>query len=199
MKLFCTYLLPIEFFCGLFFCTNTDHHVLDFLNTGDLICYRNIDYKLAWSSHPAINYYIQEYIRPDDSLASFNSLLLIKFLAEDVPPIDVVEQKIDEIEARKATDKVAGYRLRRSPDKKEYLLDFILSSGSGDKIGLIEFDSYRYVSYTDKSGRKGVLLYGRSLRAYNDDMADFIQELKRTRERILNEFNSSEIPVIQLN
>src|SRR6185312_10457323 len=75
--------------------------VVNFLNTPNVISYNKKDYKLAWSSHPATNYYKQEYVPKHQSIKNFDDMLIVDFLMIDTPAVNIVGVKINEIRERK--------------------------------------------------------------------------------------------------
>ena len=70
----------------------------------------------------------------------------------------------------------------------ETMLDFLLTANSpdGKKIAIIERNVYRYKKIKDKSGHKGVLLFGVSTRAYNKDASNFLTDLETKKMDLMN-------------
>lgn len=171
--------------------------VKDYLHVPGPVKFDNVNYELAWSSHPADNYYKQEYLVKGDSLSHFDKMVLIDVLDDTVKPKDLVYLKIRSLESRKKTDAVVQYNLIQSPDSSEYILDFTVSEGS-PKINLVEWNIYRYTSFTNKSGKKGVLLFGVSSRSYGNKVTDFFGSLRDLRESLTNKLISYQIPPITI-
>jgi len=155
-------------------------------------------YFLSDSYHPQDNYYKQEYIPKGENADKFNSMVTVDVLTGAQSMKDIVTQKAAEIENIKATDPVAHYELFEQSEKGEYMLDFLLSSSNEGSL-FVEWNVYRYTTYTDKAGKKGVLLFANSWRAYGDDVNKFLTDLKTKRMPVINMMGAYKIPAVQLN
>ena len=75
-----------------------EDEVKDYLNVPGPIIFDKTNYNLAWSSHPADNYYIQEYIPQDENIDNFNKMVLINAIVSDSIKLDeFVAAKISEL------------------------------------------------------------------------------------------------------
>ena len=148
------------------------------------LTFDNTIFNLAWTSKPTDNYYIQEYLPNGENADHFNQMLSIFLLAADVKTKDAVQQKIDELEARKKTDPTCNYKVNQSPDGKEYMVDFVLGE-SNDKMEVEEFNVYRYKQVNLSNNKKGILVYAYSKRAYDNDITPFLTNLKNDRATFL--------------
>jgi hypothetical protein len=191
-------LLSVVFIIIVSFRYKPADDVVNYLNTPNVISYNKKDYKLVWSSHPASNYYKQEYIPKHQSVDHFDDMLLVDFLMIDTPAANIVGVKVNEIRERKKTDMVANYKVQVNKDKGEYLLDFILSEGDGRTTNTVEWNAYRYKNYADKAGHKGILLFGVSKRAYGDDVTSFLTDLKTARIYLLQTFTQYDFPAVEV-
>ncbi len=63
----------------------------DYLNTGKVITFDNVNYNLVWSSHPSDNYYKQEYLPEKDTLKRFKKLILLE-VATGKTPVKILSQ-----------------------------------------------------------------------------------------------------------
>ncbi|GAO44198.1 hypothetical protein [Flavihumibacter petaseus] len=156
-------------------------------------------FQLAWTSKPSATYYIQEYLPKGESADRFNQMMSIFLLAENVSVKDAVQQKTSELTARKQTDPTCNFQVSESPDKKEYLLDFLMGAKSQGAAEIQEFNIYRYRMVDLGNGKQGLLLYAYSKRAYGDAINPFLKSLKEERKKMLNEMVSSKLPVIKLS
>ncbi|WP_183576188.1 hypothetical protein HDF18_20340 [Mucilaginibacter sp. X5P1] len=157
-----------------------------------------LTYNLSWSSHPNDNYYKQEYIPKDNEVDNFKDMVLIDFIKTDLPVSTAVDAQVATIKERKKTDAVCNYQLINNASTGEYILDFIMSQSKDDAVTLVEWNGYLYKPYTDKSGHKGVLLFGISHRAYNNEVNGFLSSLGKYRHDQLKALTSYEIPQIQI-
>lgn len=114
----------------------------NYLNTPKLIKLNGTDFTLSWSSHPSENYYKQEYVPSDNVVEKYKEMIAVELVVGDLTAKDAVNQKIQEIEARKATDRVSNYALKEDTETKELILDFMMSEGAGEST-ILEWNVYR--------------------------------------------------------
>ena len=172
--------------------------VINYFGTNKEIAFSQKTYKLSWSSHPNATYYKQEYIPNGDKADTFNDMILIDFIQRDMPVAEVVKAQVTMLNERKKTDKVCNYTLTNSANGSEYILDFVMSEGSGQTLKIVEWNAYRYKAYTDKQGHKGVLLFGVSHRSYDSKASSFLKSLKEYRVEHRKALISYPMPNIQI-
>lgn len=163
------------------------------------IKFENSSYYLSDSYHPESYYYKQEYIPKGESADHFNSMVTIDVVIADVSVKDVVDQKINEIQAMQKTDPIVKYELMEHPEKGEYMLDFLMSQTVDGRVLIVEWNLYRYKVYTTKSGKKGVLLFAYSLRGYEGKTKDFLISLKTKRPQIDKSMGEYKLPDFQIS
>lgn len=198
MKKIIAYLLPVLFIITASFNRTKRDEVVNYLNTNETLTMNGQEYKLSWSSHPVSNYYKQEYVQVKENPDHYKSMILVDYLLIDTPAKNIVGIKVNEIVKRKKTDKVANLMVQKNQQTGEYLLDFILSDGSGDALSTVELNAYRYKNYTDKAGHKGVLLFGLSKRAYDGDISPFMKNLKNERMDIMKRITQNDFPEVEV-
>ncbi len=155
-------------------------------------------YGFVWSDKPHENYYVQEYLPKGETLERFNQMLTINVFTFEVPVDAAVDQKLKELSARKKTDKLCSYGVAKSPDGKEQIIDCVLSLEQDGKPTVAEFLVYRYSQIELSKGKKALLIYSYSKRAYDDGIAAFIKSLADNRTKVINEMISAELPKIVL-
>lgn len=153
-------------------------------------------YKLAWSSHPSLQYYKQEYLTDGEKIERFNNLILIDFFETDKPLEDAVDTQVNMLKIRKHSDAVCNYQIRKK--NGEYILDFLISEGNEYNLKLLEWNAYHYKGYVDKAGNKGILMFGYSHRAYNADAEQFISYFAEYRSKFMTTLSTYPVPEIQL-
>ncbi|MDB5005454.1 MAG: hypothetical protein JWQ34_3679 [Mucilaginibacter sp.] len=173
--------------------------VKNFYGIPETLTFDKVDFKLSASYHPNEHYYKQEYIPSGESPDHFNAMLVIDFYITDAPNKKLAELKEKELDARKKTDVVVNYEQFENTELNEYILDFILSDGKGDKLNVVEHNVYHYANYTDKAGHKGILLFGISKRGYGDDIPTFIKLVKENKIDNVNKLSSYPLPKIEIN
>jgi hypothetical protein len=162
------------------------------------LTFNNTTFNLTWTSKPSDNYYIQEYLPDSENVDHFNQMLSIFLLASDIKTKDAVQAKINELKARKKTDPTCNYMVNQSPDKKEYLVDFVLGESKNNKMEVEEFNVYRYKQTDLGDNKKGILVFAYSKRAYGDDIFTFFTNLKNDRVTFLNAMIAVDIPTITI-
>jgi len=191
-----TYIIALLFFTLTGFTKHMPEDVVNYYDTPTTIVFDDINFKLAWSSHPNDSYYKQEYIPNGESVDHFNNMIMIDFIITDATTQTAANAQISNLIERKKTDAVCNYQVLKSPDGNDYMLDFVMSEGSGDNLDVIEWNAYHYKPYTDKAGHKGVLLFAISRRAYADKCMPFLKELRNYKTNQLNKLIRYPVPEI---
>jgi hypothetical protein len=168
----------------------------EYLGVSEQISFDNTSYHLVWTSHPADNYYKQEYIVKGDTVEKFKSLIMLEIITGKTKLKEVVATKIAELKKMKASNPVVNYEIFEK--NGEVMLDFLVSENTpdGKYLSIVERNVYRYKSVVDKNGQKGILLFGVSERAYGDDIDNFFPNLKAHRLDLISLVGEFEIPEI---
>ena len=177
----------------------TSKAVNDYLKVPGPINFDSKSYKLSWSSHPAADYYKQQYLLGGESADRFKSMILLDVLTGKVNVKDIVGAKVAELKKMKETNPVVNYEIFDNSKSGEYMLDFLLTANGADgKISIAERNVYRYTSFTDKSGNKGVLLFGISVRSYGEAITSFLADLKKNKKDLVNQAAQFKIPSVTI-
>ena len=156
-----------------------------------------LTYDLAWSSHPKDNFYIQEYVPAGETPEHYSNMVLLQVFIGSKSAKDVVGALVKIIEERGRTDPIAHHELFQSAaGKDEYLIDFLQSEGPAAEV--VEWNAYHYKTFTDKSGRTGVLLFGISRRAHGEQVRPFLIGLKTERIKLRNALSAHPFPDISI-
>ena len=186
---------------GLFF-TNLSYgqaiKPTEYLGVNGAIKFDKISYNLSWTSHPADNYYKQEYLAKGDTTEKFKKLVMLEVITGKTKLKDVVATKVAELKKMKISNPVVNYETFEKDG--EIMLDFLVSANTpdGKYLSIVERNVYRYKSVVDKNGQKGVLLFGVSERAYGNDIDKFFPNLKEHRFDLINLVGAFEIPEITI-
>ena len=171
--------------------------VEDYLHLGDKYRFDNKDYELVWSSHPASNFYKQEYILPNENVEKYKRLILIDFIEGDLAPKDVLSGLVNSLENSKKQNPVINYKVYEK--NNDYMIDFIMSENSqdGKEVLILERNVYRYFRINTPN-RKGILLFGVSDRAYTKkEMDNMFSVLKNNKLELVNKVAKIEVPKIK--
>ena len=171
--------------------------VEDYLHLGSKYRFDNKDYELVWSSHPASNFYKQEYILPNENVEKYTRMIMIDFLEGDLTPKDAISNFVNNLENSKKQNPIINYQMYERED--EYMLDFIISKNSqdGKEVLILERNVYRYFRINTPK-RKGILLFGVSDRAYTKkEMDNMFSVLKNKKLDLVNKVIQIEVPKIK--
>jgi len=167
----------------------------DYLGVPGPINVNQLTYDLAWSSHPKDNFYVQEYTPKGETPEHYSNMLTLQVVTGNKSAREVLGALVRIIEERGKTDPLVHHEVFQSAaGKDEYLIDFLQSEGSGPSI--VEWNAYRYQTFTDKSGHTGVLLFGISRRAYGEQIQPFLVALKTERIKLRNALSAHPLPEI---
>ncbi|WP_212002640.1 hypothetical protein [Chitinophaga sp. HK235] len=169
----------------------------DYLNIPGPLHLNNASYNLVWSSHPNNNYYKQEYLTAGDNLEKFKSLVTVDYLKGDFQPLDLVNQKVEELKKLKAVNPVVNYNVYEKDN--QYILDFLISQNAadGNSILIVERNVYRYQSISTGNA-KGVLLLAASQRAYGKDVEAFLKKLKTDKQKLVEAVAAYKLPELSV-
>ena len=170
---------------------------IDYLSVPGPISVNQLNYDLAWSSHPKDNFYVQEYVPAGETPEHYSHMVLLQVFIGSKSAKDVVGALVKIIEERGKTDPIVHHELFQSAaGKDEYLIDFLQSEGPAAEV--VEWNAYHYKTFTDKSGRTGVLLFGISRRAHGEQVRPFLIGLKTERIDLRNALNAHPFPDISI-
>lgn len=192
------FLVSVLFIALTGFTMPKEDDVKNYLGTPDSLIFNDISYKLVASYHPSEHYYKQEYVPTGELADHFNTMLTLDFFITDNDAKWMRGMKIAELVERKKNDAVVNYDSRDNPSTGESILDFILSDSNNGKLNVVERNIYKYKSFSDKSGNKGILMLGLSQRGYGDKINDFFAGLKANRMNDFRKLAAYSVPDIEI-
>jgi hypothetical protein len=155
-------------------------------------------YALVWTSNPSPGYFKQEYLPAGQDVATYTEMIMIDVLETGVDVETAVTSQVAFLKQRKVQDSMANMALVENKKTGEMLLDFIISDDSSGK-SIVEWNAYRYTPHTGKDGKKGVVLFALSRRAYNDDIDGFLKKLRGLRVGFINKVAHYTLPVVAIS
>jgi hypothetical protein len=170
-------------------------NVENYLETEKTIKFDNQNYDLVWSSHPNETYYKQEYLTKEQTLEKFKSMVTIDFLKGEFKVKDLVNQKIQELEKAKKSNPIVNFTVLEKDG--ETIIDFLMSVSStdGKKLLIVERNIYRYTNI-ETANTKGLLLFSVSKRAYENEIGEFFENLKKDKNSLIMKVGNFEIPKV---
>ncbi len=169
---------------------------VEYYSVGGDIKYNGNTYKLAWSSHPTADYYIQEYLPEGENFDNYKSMFTVSIHFSDFTARDLAGLKVQELEKRKQTDLVCNYLAFEKNDT--HMLEFLVSDMAEAKaegregLSVVELDLHYYTNIKI-NGRTGTMLLFYSGRAYGDDITAFIKAIPDNRVRLITEMEALDI------
>lgn len=154
-----------------------------YFNIGNPVVFSGEKFYFAWSSHPVEGYYLQEYLPENQNFETYKHMLTVSPIFTELPDaVDIsVNEKEKELDKRKESDPVCQYEVFENDGMK--IIDFLVSDGSGDELNCVEHDVQLYINQ-EIDGKKAVVLYYLSSRAYGDDILPFISQIPDRRTQI---------------
>ena len=104
--------------------------VIEYLGVAGPISFDKISYNLTWTSHPADNYYKQEYLAKGDTIEKFKKLIMLEVITGKTKLKDIVATKVAELKKMKVSNPVINYETFEKDG--EVMLDFIISENTPD-------------------------------------------------------------------
>jgi hypothetical protein len=168
----------------------------DYLGVPGPITIGGTDYMLSWSSNPSEGYFKQEYLPEGAVPEGYESMVMVEFLASDMPLTDVISAQMQMINARKATDPVANAALLQNGETGEFVLDFLLSAKDENGEFILEWNGYRYAE-AEFDGESGSILFAISERAYGNDAAEaFLGNLREFKAKRILDLTEADLPAL---
>lgn len=177
----------------------TNKTATDYLHVPGPIVFDNKAFSLSWSSHPATNFYKQEYLVKGDNPDQFKTMLLTDVVTGGSATKVVVDKKLADLKKMKEANPVVNYEVISNPKTGEYMIDFLLSANDANgNMKIVERNVYRYRAFTDKAGQTGVQLFGVSTRSYGADINKFLVALKANRKVMVNKVAKFKLPEVKI-
>lgn len=177
----------------------TTKPAVDYLQLPGPIMFENKPYGLSWTSHPAPDFYKQEYLVKGDDPNKFHAMILVDVVTGQSAVKTVLAAKVAELKKMKAGNPMINFEVIENPKTGEYILDFLLTANAADgTIAVAERNVYRYKAFKNKGGQAGVLLFGVSNRVYGADVTSFFTSLKAGRKDLVTKVAQVAMPDITI-
>lgn len=169
--------------------------VTDYLGVPGPITFDGTDYLLSWSSQPNAQYTKQEYVPAGQSVESYDSMIMVEFLASELTPLQMASAQANMLNERKASDPLVNMDLMQNEQTGEVLLDFIVSAKDEKGEYIVEWNAYRYASTQNAEGEAGGMLFAISHRAYGNEAAQaFLGALRDFKGTQIEELSKVPLP-----
>jgi hypothetical protein len=181
------------------FCFGQAGKIKEYLGVAGPVSIGNASYNLSWSSHPSDEYYKQEYLVKGDQLERYKKMVLVEVLTGNTDLEKLVSRKVEEFKIMQASNPVVKYEVFKKDG--EIILDFLLSENDAGlkRINVLERNVYRYKTIVERNGKKCLLLFAVSERAYGSDATEFLTKLKTNRSVLVKQVAAYNMPAIALS
>ncbi|RYY54327.1 MAG: hypothetical protein EOO09_14720 [Chitinophagaceae bacterium] len=161
----------------------------DLLGLPKQILFNNINYHFSWSSHPSEAFYKQEYIPAGEKPERFRSMLLVDVLIGERTVSEIVSEKIRALKELQLTNKNISWQEWDVTGKDDQTIDFTMTApgANGNGLSIFEYNVYRYKSFTSVNGKKGLMLFAISTRAYDKNISVFRQGLSDKKKGLVDQ------------
>ena len=149
--------------------------------------FNGIQYHLGFSQNSS-TVYLQEYFPKGQTYEKYDDMFTVSVIT-NVPPIVnpemAVKVKEEELQGRKNKD-VWNWAISNSPDKSEWMIDFMCYLSKNDSLEMIEFDVQKY-RMIKVNGSPALQLVYYTHRVYGNDIMPFMHDkLADFRHKALN-------------
>lgn len=171
--------------------------VTDYLGVPGPLTFDGTDYLLSWSSQPNAQYTKQEYVPAGQTVESYDSMIMVEFLASEMTPLQMVSAQVNMLNERKASDPLVNMDLMQNEQTGEVLLDFIVSAKDENGEYIVEWNGYRYASAQNAEGEAGGMLFAISHRAYGNEASQtFMSTLRDFKGTQIQELSKVSLPAL---
>ena len=154
--------------------------------------FQGTDYHLGWGAHNS-QQCIQEYFPKGQVPESYTDMFTISVFTNidsRVTPEIAAAAKEAELAARKEKTKdVLGWDVMVNDDINEACIDFVCVAEKNNEVEVLEYDAHRY-RMIQVDGKPALQLLFYSKRAYREDVTKMKDNLKETRQKVLNDITN---------
>lgn len=189
------------FSCGAPSTTNSEpapveETVEDYLSVPGPLEFHKTSFELTSSEISSERYCTQIYLPKGESLESFNQKMSIELWI----PLEVISAEIAsgsktyELDERKKSDPECNYRLTKSPDGSECMIEYFVSEkGSSD---FIEFNLAHYSRIMLDETSPAIRIMTYTTRGYADEIPGFMAKFDEERAPMFHEMTGMKKPDI---
>ena len=160
--------------------------------------FNNTGYILESSEAGSEHYFVQEYLPAGQQFDSYTEMMSIYVLESDISVSMAMLAKVAELDERKKTDPVCHYKQADAETDTDWTIDFLMSSSTGNSLNFVEFNVYHYHRADIGHGKKGMVLYCYTKRAYGNDIKPFLTDLSKERQLRLSQMKAAKMPAVTL-
>jgi len=169
----------------------------DMIGVKGPLIFNKVSFELHTIERPEPNVYIQMYFPKNESFENYNQMLTLYVLDTALEIDKSTSRKIKELKERKKSDLKCFYNITEDKDGKYFIIDYLTTEMSNDKMTSAEYNVFKY--QTIKIGsRDAILIYAYSWKSYDEEVGQFINTIPDFREDFVNEMIKKPTPQISL-
>ncbi len=168
----------------------------DILSIPGPIDLHGTEFFLSWSKPVSKTLFRQQYLPRDEKMENFTQLIEFSYFNKEIDIELAVRQKVEQIQAREKTDKLAKVNVSQNKDGSEFIVDYFISENPEKGEPYVEYIVDRFIS-EDKGAGKTFLIFSYVKRAYNNVKWES-RAMAKMRDDILINVIEYKIPTIRL-
>ncbi len=168
----------------------------DILSIPGPIDLNGTEFFLSWSKPVSKTLFRQQYLPRDEKIENFTQLVEFSYFNKEIDIELAVRSKVEQIQAREKTDKLAKVNVSQNKDGSEFIVDYFISQNPKDAEPYVEYIVDRFVTYDNGMG-KSFLIFSYARRAYNNVKWE-AKAMAKMRDDILINVIEYKIPNIRL-
>jgi tetratricopeptide (TPR) repeat protein len=143
--------------------------------------------------------YYQEYVPESETSDNYNQMLICKLFLTDWTAQEVAENKANQIEQLKNTDTISTYRMFKSKDVNDYIIDYFLGEYTTDnKLSGVEYYVYRYKRIKLENDSEAIFAYAYTRHSNGKNTENFLQEVNSQKNHYVGMMIATKLPTIKL-
>lgn len=152
------------------------------------------EFFLSWSKEASKTLLRQQYMPRDEQIEDFNQILDFSYFTKEIDLELAVRQKVESIQKRAETDRLAKVNVTESPDRSEFVVDYFISEMPDKGDAFVEYNIYRFKPYNNGTA-KNFLILAYAKRIYGDTKSA-AKALAKQRDQLMLSLIEYKIPEI---
>ncbi|KIA83751.1 hypothetical protein OA84_09790 [Kaistella solincola] len=169
---------------------------MDMISVPGPIELHGTEFFLSWSKQASKTLVRQQYLPREEKIENFTQLLDISYFNKEIDIEQAVRQKVEQIQAREKTDKLAKVNVSQNKDGTEFVVDYFISETPAEGEPFVDYVVDRFVTIEHGSGNT-FLIFSYVKRAYNNIKWE-ARAMAKMRDEILINVVDYKIPTIRL-
>jgi len=154
------------------------------------------EFFLTWTKQASKTLVRQQYLPSDEKIENFTQLVELSYFNKEIDIESAVRHKVEMIQDREKTDKLAKVNVSQNKDGTEYVVDYFISETPANGEPYVEYIVDRFVTI-DKGAGKTFLIFSYVKRGYNN-IKNEARAIAKMRDEILINVVEYQIPTITL-